>query len=65
MLSGVCVVLLTLLRTQVSIAQTIRGIVVAPDSVTPVVGVIVMANDDHGNIVARVLSDERGHDAWC
>ncbi len=41
-------------------AQTIRGVVTAADSVTPVGGVIVLALDSAGGTLARALSDARG-----
>lgn len=41
-------------------AQSLRGIVVLPDSVTPVPGVIVVLESSAGDVVTRALSDERG-----
>ena len=46
LLTAVCGLLAT--HAHQGIAQTMRGTVVAPDSVTPVVGVIIVAVDEWG-----------------
>ncbi len=42
-------------------AQSLRGTVLLPDSVTAAAGVIVQASDARGAILQRTLSDVRGH----
>ena len=43
-----------------AVAQTLRGSVVLPDSVTPVPGAIVVAADARGTTVARALTSAVG-----
>jgi hypothetical protein len=51
---------LSLVMASVARAQTVRGVVVLADSVTPVSGVILSLETVGGTVVTRALSDERG-----
>jgi hypothetical protein len=56
---GLSLAALALATAQIG-AQSIRGIVLQPDSATRAGGVIVAAADAAGNVVARALSGEEG-----
>ena len=54
------VALFLLVGARPLVAQSIAGIVVQPDAVTPVAGVIIVASEERGAEIARTLSNARG-----